>query len=50
MNFNLEIDLQENKIKNYEINGFVKNLSFEIQKKQLKNLSFIYLIQKISEN
>jgi len=46
VNFNLEIDLQENKIKNYEINGFVKNLSLEIQKKQLKNLSFIYLIRK----
>ena len=46
VNLNLEIDLKENKIKNYEINGFVKNLSLEIQKKQLKNLSFIYLIQK----
>ncbi len=45
-NFNLELDLQENKIKDYELNGFVKNLSIEIQNKKLKRLSFIYLVQK----
>ena len=36
VNFNIEIDLQENKIKNYEINGFVKTFLLKFRKNNLK--------------
>ena len=46
LNFNLDLDLKENEIINYEINGFVKNFSAKNKKINLKKTSFIYLIKE----
>ena len=46
INFNLELKLSENKVKYYEMNGFVKKLKANIYNSKLENTSFIYLIKK----
>ena len=43
VNFNLDLSLIENKFEDYEINGYVKNLSTKIPKTKLINTSFIFL-------
>ncbi len=48
LNFNLDLDLEDNQIINYEINGFVKNFSAKNKKINLKKTSFIYLIKEKS--
>jgi len=46
VNFNLDLSLIENKFKDYEINGYVKNLTTEIPKTKLINTSFIFSLGK----
>ena len=42
------MDLKDNQIINYEINGFVKNFSAKNKKINLKKTSFIYLVKEKS--
>jgi hypothetical protein len=46
VNFNLDLSLIENKFEDYEINGYVKNLSTKIPKTKLINTSFIFSLRK----
>ncbi len=46
MTFKLDLDLKDNEIKNYEINGIVKNFFANVQNIDLKKTSFIYSIKK----
>ncbi len=46
--FNLDINLKNNLIDNYEINGYVKNFFAGIQDVKLEKSSFIYLVKKNS--
>lgn len=46
VNFNLDLSLIENKFEDYEINGYVKNLSTKIPKTKLINTSFIFTLGK----
>ncbi len=44
--FKLDLDLIDNKIKNYEINGTVKNFSANVQNINIEKTSFIYSVKK----
>ena len=44
LNFNLDLDLIDNEIKSYEINGYVKNLVANVQNIQVKGTSFIFVL------
>ena len=46
MTFKLDLALRDNKIKNYEINGIVKNFFANIQNINLKKMSFIYSVKQ----
>ena len=46
LNFNLDLDLKENQIINYEINGFVKNFSAKNKKINLKKLASYTSLKK----
>ena len=46
--FNLDINLKNNLINNYEINGYVKNFFAGIQDVKLEKSSFIYQVKKNS--
>ena len=46
INFNLDLNLKNNQISNYEINGFVKNLFLNFKILILQKSSFIYLIKE----
>ena len=48
INFNLDLKLKNNKITNYEINGFVKNFYTNVQNINFENASFIYVIKENS--
>tara|TARA_Y200000002_G_scaffold100139_1_gene81189 strand:- start:751 stop:2922 length:2172 start_codon:yes stop_codon:yes gene_type:complete len=45
---NVDLFLNNNEIKNYEVNGYTKNLSIDKEKINLKEVSFIYFIKKNS--
>ncbi len=47
-NFNLDLDLKDNKIENYEVNGTVKNFGANLQKIKLSKSSFVFLIKQDS--
>lgn len=45
ISYNLDLTFEDNQIKDYEINGFVKNLYAKLQNINLNNTSFIYSIK-----
>ena len=47
-NFNLDLDLKNNKIENYEVNGTVKNFAANLQKIKISKSSFVFLIKQDS--
>ena len=46
INFNLDLNLKNNQITDYEINGFVKNFIQNVQNINFENASFIYVIKE----
>ncbi len=50
INLSLDLFFDDNSLSNFEINGYAKNFSANIQKVQLKNASFVFSsIKKLSE-
>ena len=46
INFNLDLNLKNNQITDYEINGFVKNFYTKFRNINFENASFIYVIKE----